>query len=86
MPRVDRRHGGVSKVVSEALCGVVEAIGTTNFATELLRSSRAFAPVDFVSVFLFPDPLSPIFFGIDRRAKLRGLRLMSTTSLRQTYP
>jgi DNA-binding CsgD family transcriptional regulator len=85
MPGVDRPHGGVSKVVSEALCGVVEAIGTTNFATELLRSSRAFAPVDFVSVFLFPDPLSPIFFGTDGIPGRRYAELAASQSVKHHY-
>jgi DNA-binding CsgD family transcriptional regulator len=65
MPAIDMRRSGDLKMSSEAICGVVEAVGKVSFATELLRSSRAFAAVDFVSVFLFPNPLSPIFFGTD---------------------
>ena len=52
-------------VSSEAICGVIEAIGKASFATELLRSSRSFAAVDLVSVVLFPNARSPSFFGYD---------------------
>lgn len=65
MPTIEMRRGGDLKPSSEMICGAVEAVGKASFATELLRSSRAFAPVDFVSVFLFPNPVSPVFFGTD---------------------
>jgi DNA-binding CsgD family transcriptional regulator len=46
-------------------CAAIQAIGRANFASQLLRASRSFACVDFVSIFLFPTRHAPMFFGTD---------------------
>lgn len=50
-----------------AACGLVRAVGRSGFVHELLEASRAFAPVDFVSIFLFPSKDKPIFVGTEGR-------------------
>jgi hypothetical protein len=49
----------------DGTCSTIQAIGRANFASQLLRASRSFACVDFVSVFLFPTRNAPMFFGTD---------------------
>jgi DNA-binding CsgD family transcriptional regulator len=85
MPAIDMRRGADLKVSSEMICGAVEAVGKASFATELLRSSRAFAPVDFVSVFLFPNPVSPVFFGTDGIPGRRYAELAANQYVKHYY-
>lgn len=50
-----------------AACGLVRSVGRSEFVHELLEASRAFAPVDFVSIFMFPTKDKPIFVGTEGR-------------------
>lgn len=50
-----------------AACGLVRAVGRSQFVHELLVASRSFAPVDFVSVFMFPSKDQPVFVGTEGR-------------------
>ena len=47
----------------DAICGLVGSVGRAGFIGQLLASSQAVAPVDFVSMFLFPSKESLVFLG-----------------------
>lgn len=54
-------HGALG--CCDAVCGLVGAVGRGGFIGQLLESSQAVAPVDFVSMFLFPSKERLVFLG-----------------------
>ena len=59
--------GEVQAEPFDALAGLVRSIGRDGFIHELLRSSRAFAAVEFVSLFAFPSKDRPVLLGTEGR-------------------
>ncbi|RAI37209.1 hypothetical protein CH340_00720 [Rhodoplanes serenus] len=55
----------------DALCSLVRQVGKPAFVGALLASSRVFAPVEFVSIFLYPNKNTPIFVGTEGPAGRR---------------
>ncbi|WP_157188243.1 helix-turn-helix transcriptional regulator [Nitratireductor pacificus] len=48
---------------SDAVCALIGAIGRDGFIGQLLASSQTVAPIDFVSMFLYPSKERPVFLG-----------------------
>ncbi|WP_048646931.1 helix-turn-helix transcriptional regulator [Nitratireductor soli] len=54
-------HG--APAYSDAVCGLIGAVGRGGFIGQLLESSQAVAPIDFVSMFLYPSKERVVFLG-----------------------
>ena len=63
----------------------MRAVGRTDFVHQLLESSRSFAPVDFVSVFLFPSKDQPVFVGTEGRPGQRFADLAADHYVKRHY-
>ncbi|SED37339.1 transcriptional regulator, LuxR family [Rhizobiales bacterium GAS191] len=61
----EARFDGASRVSTEAICGLVDAVGRSDFVTRMLASAKLVARADYVSIFVFPTQDRPVFIGTD---------------------